>query len=156
MMGESLQLQVAIIQYMFVQGCVPFYFTLTRLVNLQFLFAGVCLIESREILDVKVMRTRGTSPQLHALIGGKAKRRRFNLQPYGWSLLVIRLEIKQARTFNNQGFLMHFYYQLFKHFFLIIVRQFLRIIKKTCVFFLLVSTLVLLGADSKQLLGTDS
>ena len=44
---------------------------------------------------------QGTSPQLYARIGGQAKRRRPNLWPYGWSLLVIGLEIKQARAFNN-------------------------------------------------------
>ena len=48
-----------------------------------------------------VVRTRGTSPQLHARIGGRAKRRRPNLWPYGWSILVIGLEIKQARAFND-------------------------------------------------------
>ena len=36
----------------------------------------------------KLVRTRGTSPQLHARIGGRAKRRRPNLWPYGWSILV--------------------------------------------------------------------
>ena len=48
-----------------------------------------------------LVRTRGTSPQLHTRIGGRAKRRRPNLWPYGWSMLVIGLEIKQARTFND-------------------------------------------------------
>ena len=38
--------------------------------------------------------TQGTSPQLYACMGGRAKRRRLNLWPYGWSLLVIGLEIK--------------------------------------------------------------
>ena len=50
---------------------------------------------------VCVVQTRGTSPQLHARIGGRAKRRRPNLWPYGWSILVIGLDIKQARTFND-------------------------------------------------------
>ena len=50
------------------------------------------------------MRTRGTSPQLHARIGGRVKRRRPNLWTYGWSLLVIGLETKQAQAFNNWGF----------------------------------------------------
>ena len=48
-----------------------------------------------------MVRTRGTSPQLHTRIGGRAKRRRPNLWPYGWSMLVIGLEIKQARTFDD-------------------------------------------------------
>ena len=46
-----------------------------------------------------LVRTRGTSPQLHAHIGGRTRRRRPNLWPYGWSILVIGLDIKQARTF---------------------------------------------------------
>ena len=44
----------------------------------------------------ELVRTRGISPQLHARIGGRAKRRKPNLWPYGWSLLVIEFEIKQA------------------------------------------------------------
>ena len=48
-----------------------------------------------------VVQTRGTSPQLHAHIGGRTKRRQPNLWPYGWSILVIGLDIKQARTFND-------------------------------------------------------
>ena len=48
-----------------------------------------------------VVQTRGTSPQLYAHIGGKAKRRRPNLWPYEWSILVIGLDIKQAQTFND-------------------------------------------------------
>ena len=55
-------------------------------------------------LEYMMVRTQGTSPQLHACIGGRAKRKRPNLWPYGWSLLVIGLEIKQARAFNNLGF----------------------------------------------------
>ena len=34
-------------------------------------------------IRIKVVQTRGTSPQLHAHIGGRAKRRRPNLWPYG-------------------------------------------------------------------------
>ena len=57
----------------------------------------------REMNDAQelVVRTRGTSPQLHACKGERAKRRRPNLCLYGWSLLVIGLEIKQAQAFNN-------------------------------------------------------
>ena len=43
-----------------------------------------------------MVRTQGTSPQLYACMGGKAKRRQPNLWPYGWSLLVVGLEIKQV------------------------------------------------------------
>ena len=50
---------------------------------------------------VLVVRTRGTSPQLRTHIGGRTKRRRPNQWPYGWSILVIGLDIKQARTFND-------------------------------------------------------
>ena len=50
------------------------------------------------ILDEQIVSTRD----------GRAKRRQPNLWPYGWSLLVIGLEIKQAQAFNNQGFFMHF------------------------------------------------
>ena len=46
-----------------------------------------------------MVRTRGTGPQLRAHIGGRTRRRRPNLWPYGWSILVIGLDIKQARTF---------------------------------------------------------
>ena len=53
------------------------------------------------LIQGELVRTRGTSPQLHARIGGRAKRRRPNLWPYGWSILVIGLEIKQARAFND-------------------------------------------------------
>ena len=53
-----------------------------------------CAIES-------LVRTRDTGPQLRAHIGGRTKRRRPNLWPYGWSILVIGLDIKQARTFND-------------------------------------------------------
>ena len=56
----------------------------------------------------KLVWTQGTSPQLYACMGGRAKRRRPNLWPYGQSLLVIGLEIQQDRVFNNQGFFMHF------------------------------------------------
>ena len=49
----------------------------------------------------KVVRTRGTSSQLRTHIGGRTKRRRANQWPYGWSILVIGLDIKQARTFND-------------------------------------------------------
>ena len=49
----------------------------------------------------ELAQTRGTSLQLYACMGGRAKRRRPNLWPYGWSLLVIGLEIKQAQAFNN-------------------------------------------------------
>ena len=49
----------------------------------------------------KMVRTRGTSPQLYACMGGRGKRRQPNLWSYGWSLLVIGLEIKQAQAFNN-------------------------------------------------------
>ena len=48
-----------------------------------------------------LVRTQGTSLQLYAYMGGRAKRRRPNLWPHGWSLLVLRLEIKQVRAFNN-------------------------------------------------------
>ena len=50
-------------------------------------------------LGHEVVRTRGTGPQLRAHIGGRTRRRRPNLWPYGWSILVIGLDIKQARTF---------------------------------------------------------
>ena len=56
------------------------------------------------IVTPLVVRTRGTSPQLRTHIGGRTKRRRPNLWPYGWSILVIGLDIKQARTFIDQGF----------------------------------------------------
>uniref|UniRef100_A0A7N2LQA1 Uncharacterized protein n=1 Tax=Quercus lobata TaxID=97700 RepID=A0A7N2LQA1_QUELO len=49
----------------------------------------------------ELVRTRDTSPQLHACIGGRVKRRRPNLWPYGWSILVIGLEIKQVQAFND-------------------------------------------------------
>ncbi|XP_075640578.1 uncharacterized protein LOC142612363 [Castanea sativa] len=48
-----------------------------------------------------LVRTQSTNPQLYTCMGGRAKRRRLNLWRYGWSLLVIGLEIKQAQTFNN-------------------------------------------------------
>ena len=51
------------------------------------------------VSKVKLVRTRGTGPQLRAHIGGRTRRRRPNLWPYGWSILVIGLDIKQARTF---------------------------------------------------------
>ena len=50
---------------------------------------------------VHLVWTQGTSPQLYACMGGRAKRKRPNLWPYGWNPLVIGLEIKQARAFNN-------------------------------------------------------
>ena len=40
----------------------------------------------------KVVRTRGTGPQLRAHIGGRTRRRRPKLWPYGWSILVIGLD----------------------------------------------------------------
>ena len=48
-----------------------------------------------------MLRTRGTSPQLYTCMGGRTKKKGPNLWPYGWSLLVIGLEIKQAQAFNN-------------------------------------------------------
>ena len=85
-----------------------------------------------------LVRTRGTGPQLRAHIGGRTRRRRPNLWAYGWSILVIRLDIKQARTFIDQGFLrvslcifIVGYLNTFSNY----CKTVLRIIKKTFVFF---------------------
>ena len=49
----------------------------------------------------ELVQTRGTSPQLYACMRGREKKKQPNLWPYGWSLLIIGLKIKQTRVFNN-------------------------------------------------------
>ena len=69
------------------------------LILLLLLFSQVRIHSFLEKTKNSLVRTRGTGPQLHAHIGGRTRRRRPNLWPYGWSILVIGLDIKQARTF---------------------------------------------------------
>ena len=66
----------------------------------------VILVDSRSthnFIDIAVVFGADTryKPPITCTYRRKSKRRRPNLWPYGLSLLVIGLEIKQARAFNN-------------------------------------------------------